>query len=154
MRRAVWTTTGSYVAALLFLSGCTTYESLIPAVGIGELRFEPLEDSEFRILDDVVGTATGGRILFWSYGPTSIFDSRSGALEPRTSSNPADLYGRIGRDPEIAAAMFDAIEGSPNADSLLAPKVWKSKFQAFLWSSYEVEVVGKGIEITKDKNAR
>lgn len=157
------------IGGLFFLSGCTTHERLVPSVGIGNLRFEPLGDSEYKILDTVKGTAKGGRILFWTYGDTSsIFDNKAGSFYPPTSSGRKRisplrviLFGVFGflfpvdeaglyKDSNVAAAMYNAIESSPSADSLILPKVNKTTFQAFLWSNYEVEVEGKGIEITKD----
>ena len=161
MKNKIWIGSLWCIGGLFFLSGCTTHEMLIPSVGIGDLHFEALDDSEYRILDNVKGTARGGRILIFAYG--DAMEYKSGSFYPPTSSvlslglfrfwfsaDGTDPYVRMGIDPEVAAAMYDAIENSSNADSLILPKVKKTTFQAFFWSNYEVEVEGKAIEITKD----
>ena len=168
MKNKIWIGSLWCIGGLFFLSGCTTHEMLIPSVGLGDLHFEALDDSEYRILDNVKGTARGGRILIFLYGDARGVP-KSGSFYPPTSSvlslgsfrfsllgqilfsaDGTDPYVRMGIDPEVAAAMYDAIENSPNADSLILPKVKKTTFQAFFWSNYEVEVEGKAIEITKD----
>ncbi|HAK95818.1 MAG TPA: hypothetical protein DCM87_12685 [Planctomycetes bacterium] len=162
-----WIRVAVFGVCLGLAAGCRTQEKAIPLIGMGALGFEPLTRSEYEIVDGVKGHAQGGRILFFSYGDSH----ERGYLEPiglndAYATTPwwaylpfffgfqkvqPSFYGHaVLGDVPARIAMYDAIESVPGADALLMPKVTRNAFNAFLWSTWDVEVEGKAIRITKD----
>ena len=120
-------------ASIIFFSGCRTLT--VPASGIGQIGFEPLNSKEHKILGDAEGTATVGHILWFPFGDILV----SGSI------------GSTFWDSGLAykAAMYKAIESVPEADAILVPRSKGSVSEFILFGYATVTVKGKAIEILK-----
>lgn len=123
-------------ASLVFLSGCTFTSLTVPASGIGQIEFEPLNSNEYEILGDAEGEATVGYVLFFPFGDFQ---------EKGWIGSAFSLSGWAHQ-----AAVYKAIESVPEADAILVPRSKGSGFKLFpLFGKQTVTVKGKAIKILK-----
>ena len=117
------------VSTIVCNSGCVSYFSRAPQ---GSVSLEALETTAtYDIIGDATGTATGGKL----FGLISIGgEDKFGQVGPMFSANPV-----------MRAAVYNAIESVPTADTILAPRYRIKTSNYIIYSEQTVTVKGKAV---------
>ncbi len=124
-------------ASVVFLSGCKTMN--VPTLGVGQIGFEPLNSSEYKILGDAEGEATVWHILGMPFGDTQVY----GWLGNSWRSG-------WGEGLAYKAAMYKAIDSVPEADAIILPRSKGEANEFILFGVHKTTVKGKAIQILKN----
>lgn len=116
-------------SAMIGATGCVSSYNRLSQGCVG---LEPLKTTAtYDIIGDATGTATGGKLFGFIH------------------VGGEDKYGQLGNtflvSPVEKAAMYNAIESVPTADSLLAPRFVSKHSNYLVYSSDTVTVKGKAI---------
>jgi len=118
------------VTATLVISGCKSYTSTAP-LGAVAVCAELKTTATYDIIGDATGSATGGRLF---------------GLIPIGGEN---KFGQIGSrfnvNPVVRAAVYNAIESVPTADTLLAPRYSIKSSNYIIYIEETVTVKGKAV---------
>lgn len=123
-------------SAAIVISGCVSYSSVAPMGGVGAVQLAELKTTAtYDIIGDATGSATGGRLF---------------GFIPIGGEN---KVGQVGSmmvfDPVVRAAIYNAIESVPAADTLLAPRYSVKSSNYIVYSEQTVTVKGKAVRYNK-----
>jgi len=125
-------------ASVVFLSGCKTLN--VPTLGVGQIGFEPLNSSEYKILGDAEGEATVWHILGFPFGDIQEYGWLGNAF--------GSPFGNSGL--AYKAAMYKAIDSVPEADAIILPRSKGMANEFILFGIHTATVKGKAIKILKN----
>lgn len=123
-------------ASMIGLTGCISDKNSIPGREVG-LNSLPTT-ATYDIIGDATGTATGGT-LFWFINVGG--EKKYGKLQTGSFGAPPS--------PVEQAAMYNAIESVPTADSIMAPRFSKKVSNYVVYKEETVTVKGKAIRYNK-----
>lgn len=116
------------VVSAMALTGCTSYKSSVPQASLG---LGMSTTATYDVIGDARGTATGATL----FGFIHIGGERKAGA----------VGGMMLLDPVEQAAVYNAIESVPNADSLVWPRFHVESSNYIVYSERTVTVKGKAI---------
>lgn len=119
-------------ALLLIITGCTTNSAIMERSAMN--ASVQVDKSQYEIIGDISGSAEVTQVLFFVQG-----------VKPNYGKI---MFGYPSYSSVEAMAIYDAIENSKGADSIIAPRFKTNSFMFFpFYSKTTVTVTGKGIKL-------
>ena len=144
----------------LLTTACTTVFKRYPFSMINPSVFlEPLKRDQYTILGDIEGRSEGGYLFRFIPVPFAVGGTK--AVSGSLSEGMEAKIQAMGRGQVVAGlgkieqqALYNALEGQPDADGIIAVRVIKGmrmEIPLLYWKE-QVTIKGKAIKIKKDKS--